>query len=272
MVSKTVSGSDERRLWLEQLLLAFVLAVAEPYQVWVGRKARPAGLGGALGGGWKQRAIAVGMGMAAVPRAAGDTTGMGQGILIRRSLAGPSTRAYDQQVAEPADLTLAEVVRVAGSRWKIEEGPEEAKGEMRSHLEAPKKTSARASEYGCRWRKRVWRQHQAVARACHRQRRARQTPPVAFPLPAPIRLFCLPDLTAAAWELVPPQQARAGRPGSDRRLLIEHILWKVRAGVPWRRLPARRGSFLVDGGAKTADGTRSCTARRVLVPPLLALH
>jgi SRSO17 transposase len=41
----------------------------------------------------------------------------------------PSTRAYSQ-VAGPADLTLDELVRAAGSRWKIEEGLEEAKGEV----------------------------------------------------------------------------------------------------------------------------------------------
>jgi SRSO17 transposase len=49
--------------------------------------------------------------------------------LIRRSLADPSKRAY-YRVAGPAATTLPELVRVAGSRWKIEEGLEEAKGEV----------------------------------------------------------------------------------------------------------------------------------------------
>ncbi len=50
-------------------------------------------------------------------------------ILIRRSLSDPSKRAY-YRAAGPAIITLPELVRVAGSRWKIEEGLEEAKGEV----------------------------------------------------------------------------------------------------------------------------------------------
>ena len=50
-------------------------------------------------------------------------------ILIRRSLADPSKRAY-YRAAGPAQTTLAELVRVAGSRWKVEEGYEQAKGEV----------------------------------------------------------------------------------------------------------------------------------------------
>ena len=36
----------------------------------------------------------------------------------------------DFRVAGPAQTTLLEVVQVAGSRWKIEEGDEQAKGEV----------------------------------------------------------------------------------------------------------------------------------------------
>ena len=50
-------------------------------------------------------------------------------MLIRRSLADRSERAY-YRVSGPATTTLAEVVRVTGSRWKIEEGYEQAKGEV----------------------------------------------------------------------------------------------------------------------------------------------
>jgi SRSO17 transposase len=48
---------------------------------------------------------------------------------MRRSLPDASKRAYSR-AAGPAQTTLAELVRVAGSRWKIEEGFEEAKGEV----------------------------------------------------------------------------------------------------------------------------------------------
>lgn len=50
-------------------------------------------------------------------------------LLLRRSLSDPSHRAY-YRVAGPATLTLPEVVRIAGRRWTIEEGIEEAKGEV----------------------------------------------------------------------------------------------------------------------------------------------
>ena len=48
-------------------------------------------------------------------------------MLIRRSLTDPSKRAY-YRVAGPATTTLAELVQVAGSRWRIEESFEQAKG------------------------------------------------------------------------------------------------------------------------------------------------
>jgi SRSO17 transposase len=50
-------------------------------------------------------------------------------MLIRRSLSRPSERAY-YRAWGPLETALAEVVRVAGRRWTIEEGLEEAKGEV----------------------------------------------------------------------------------------------------------------------------------------------
>ena len=50
-------------------------------------------------------------------------------MLIRRNLSDPSKRAY-YRAAGPAQTTLAELVAVTGSRWKIEEGYEQAKGEV----------------------------------------------------------------------------------------------------------------------------------------------
>jgi SRSO17 transposase len=49
-------------------------------------------------------------------------------LLVRRNHSDPSERAYYRAVG-PASTTLAALVRVAGKRWKIEEGLEEAKGE-----------------------------------------------------------------------------------------------------------------------------------------------
>ncbi len=48
---------------------------------------------------------------------------------MRRSLVDPSERAY-YRVYGPATITLPEVVQVTGSRWRIEEGYEQAKGEV----------------------------------------------------------------------------------------------------------------------------------------------
>ncbi len=50
-------------------------------------------------------------------------------VLIRRSLADRSERAY-YRVSGPATTTLAEVVRVTGSSFQIEEGYEQGKGQV----------------------------------------------------------------------------------------------------------------------------------------------
>src|SRR5260221_435031 len=56
-------------------------------------------------------------------------SGRARWILIRRSLSDPSKRAY-YRAAGPAQTRLPELVRVAGRSFQIEEGFEEAKGEV----------------------------------------------------------------------------------------------------------------------------------------------
>ena len=55
------------------------------------------------------------------------------------------------------------------------------------------------------------------------------------------------DLTNEEWEkiapLLPPQKPKVGRPASDHRRIVNGILWVVRTGASWRRLPARYGSW-----------------------------
>ena len=55
------------------------------------------------------------------------------------------------------------------------------------------------------------------------------------------------ELTDAQWDrlrpLLPPQKPRTGRPAKDHRTVVEGILWILRAGSPWRALPARFGSW-----------------------------
>ena len=51
------------------------------------------------------------------------------------------------------------------------------------------------------------------------------------------------------WErmegLLPGRAGTVGRPAEDNRLLIEAVLYRYRAGIPWRDLPERFGDFRV---------------------------
>ena len=97
------------------------------------------------------------------------------------------------------------------------------------------------------------RLHQAGARRCHQERRARQTPfvPVSVPL-EPIRLLGLPILTDEHWEqlrpFLPPQKSPIGRPAVDHRKIVEGLVFVMRTGCPWRAVPERfgHGPSLVD--------------------------
>ncbi len=97
------------------------------------------------------------------------------------------------------------------------------------------------------WWSRFRRTHQAGARRCHVQLRARQAPLVCTSPPPPIRLPGLPALTDDRWErlrcLLPPQKPQTGRPASDHRLIVEGMLWVARTGSSWRELPERFGPW-----------------------------
>jgi hypothetical protein len=101
-------------------------------------------------------------------------------------------------------------------------------------------------------KRRLWwshfrRPHQASAKRCHRERRARQTPLVRSPVPESMRLLGLPALTDEHWEqlcpLLPPQKAWTGRPAVDHRTVVEGILFVIRTGCAWKNLPARFGPW-----------------------------
>ena len=133
-----VYGNDRRlRLWLEARPQAYVLAVSGKEYVWVSGQQR------------QVKTI-----LAALPRARWTRLSAGEGakgprwydwrwlplaaplepswcrwLLVRRRLSAPAEMtAY--VVFAPQATTLAEVVRVAGSRWTIESGFEAAKGEV----------------------------------------------------------------------------------------------------------------------------------------------
>jgi SRSO17 transposase len=114
-----------------------VLAVAGTHPVWSAGRAQPVGLVAALVPAAAWTPLSAGRGSQGPRRYAWTwlevdaepeaRQGWRSGILIRRSLSPPRERAYDR-VWGPRETTLAEVVPVAGRRWTIEAGLEEAKG------------------------------------------------------------------------------------------------------------------------------------------------
>ncbi len=139
VVGDTVYGYDELRSWLDEQKQKYVLAVPETHPVWVQGRQQPVGLVAALLPDEAWVVLSAGEGSKGprlyewawlqLPDETETMNERARFLLIRRSLADPSKRAY-YRVAGPIQTTLPEVVRVAGSRWKIEEGYEQAKGEV----------------------------------------------------------------------------------------------------------------------------------------------
>jgi transposase len=46
-------------------------------------------------------------------------------------------------------------------------------------------------------------------------------------------------------DLLPGREGMVGRPARDNRLFVEAVLYRYRAGIPWRDLPERFGDFRV---------------------------
>ena len=137
-----VYGGDRRlRLWLEEQGLAHLLAIKATEPLWVNTDRGPAQVAAA--------ALIAGLPADAwTPLSAGDGAkgprlydwawvpirplpepGKGYWLLARRSLSDPGDLAYYVGFG-PAATPLAALVRVAGTRWAIEAGFEEAKGEV----------------------------------------------------------------------------------------------------------------------------------------------
>jgi SRSO17 transposase len=139
VVGDSIYGSDELRTWLEGQHQPYVLAVACTHPVWSEGRAQPVGLVAALLPAVAWTSLSAGEGsqgprlyewawleVDAEPEA---RQGWRSWILIRRSLSQASERAY-YRVWGPPDTSLAELVQVAGRRWTIEAGLEQAKGEV----------------------------------------------------------------------------------------------------------------------------------------------
>jgi SRSO17 transposase len=133
-----VYGADRRlRMWLEARPQAYVLAVSSQEYVWVdGRQRQVKTILTALpGAGWTR--VSAGDGAKGPrwydwhwrPLAAPLDPGWRRWLLVRRSLSTP-TELTAYVVFARDETTLAEVVRVAGTRWTIESGFEAAKSEV----------------------------------------------------------------------------------------------------------------------------------------------
>lgn len=137
VVGDTIYSGDEVRRWLEGQGRDYVLAVPSTHGIWtrarqqtaeqlMGRLPRDAWMRlsageGSQGPRWYDWAC-LRLSYATAP-------GKGQWLLARRSLSDPSELAY-YRVYGPADTSVGEMVRVAGRRWTIEAGFEQAKGEV----------------------------------------------------------------------------------------------------------------------------------------------
>jgi hypothetical protein len=99
------------------------------------------------------------------------------------------------------------------------------------------------------WWSRFRRRHQADAQRHHIIRRARQAPRERTPGP-PLRAPSLPELTPAHWVQIAPllPRSRLGRPAKNDRLMVEGILWVMRAGGSWRALPDPFGPWQTVAG------------------------
>ena len=147
VVGDTVYGSDELRGWLEGQDRSYVLAVPSTHAVWSrGRPRTVAELAAALPTqAWARRSAGQGSqgprwyDWAWVRLPYEDVApGRAQWLLVRRSLPDrpdlqqpgtpPELKYY--RASGPEETALAELVRVAGRRWTIEEAFEQAKGEV----------------------------------------------------------------------------------------------------------------------------------------------
>jgi SRSO17 transposase len=137
-----VYGGDRRlRVWLEERGVAHVLAVKRSEPLWAATQRGPAQVPAAElvaalpAAAWARLSAGAGAkgprwyDWARVPIRPLGEPGRGYWLLARRSLSDPTDLAYFV-CCGPAATALAELVRVAGQRWTIEQGLEEAKGEV----------------------------------------------------------------------------------------------------------------------------------------------
>jgi SRSO17 transposase len=138
VTGESVYGDDRRlRVWLEEQDHAYVMAVSGKAYVWrAGRQHQVKSILAALATeGWDR--LSAGAGAKGprwydwrwLPLAKPWQPDWRRWLLVRRSLSDP-TELTAYVVFAPQETALANVVRVAGSRWTVERSFEEAKGEV----------------------------------------------------------------------------------------------------------------------------------------------
>jgi SRSO17 transposase len=138
VVGDTVYSGDEVRRWLEGQGRSYVLAVPSTHGIWT--RAHQQAVEHLVAQqvpaqAWVRRSAGEGSqgpryyDWACLQLPYTTTAGKGQWLLARRSVSDPKEVAY-YRVFGPAETALSEMVRVAGRRWTIEEGFEQAKGEV----------------------------------------------------------------------------------------------------------------------------------------------
>lgn len=137
VTADAVDGSDDPfRSALEKRGLGYVLGVRTDQAVWVGsRQVRvKALLAEVPAGGWQRLSCGAGAkgprlyDWAWRPTNSPEPKVYARWLLVRRSVSDPTDVAYFL-CGGPSKTTLAELVRIAGSRWSIEECFELAKGD-----------------------------------------------------------------------------------------------------------------------------------------------
>jgi SRSO17 transposase len=125
------------RRWLEERRQAYVLMVPNTHAVWYqGRRQTAAKLAPRLPSDtWLLRSVGMGAQgerrqlWACLPLSDACPAGMRRWLLVQRGVEDPGDLAY-HLACGPADTPVDELLRVCGSRWQIEEGFAQAKGEV----------------------------------------------------------------------------------------------------------------------------------------------
>ena len=129
--------SNAFRRWLEARAQPYVLMVPKTNTVWYeGRRQTAAQHGERLpADAWTLRSVGLGVQgercawWACLPLSDACPAGMCRWLLIQQDAVDASERAYHLAYG-PAETTEAELLRVCGRRWQIEEGFAQAKGEV----------------------------------------------------------------------------------------------------------------------------------------------